>query len=408
MTKRHNKGITLIALIITIIVLLILAGISIAMLTGENGILTQAQNAKNEMTKKEAKERITLEVLGSYGTDGKIDIATLKANIAKNIPEAIVEGEDYPLTVTLNGYKFTITANGEVKEVGGGTVTPTPTPTPEVGDTSGANHPDLKTGMTAVTYNLDGSVNTVADSTKRDWYNYAEQTGTTNTDYNEETGEWGTSHWANAVTLDDADNITGYYVWIPRYAYKIDTSVTYTSQSGTSNKIDVKFIGTEVTQESIATKLGDSYADYIVHPAFTFGTKTEEGTEVPNELSGIWVGKYETSGTATNPTILPNQTAATKSTISDLNVAKMFDMAQNVITSEQETNLDAHMMKNTEWGAVAYLAQSQYGRNGTEISVNQCSKKITQNSNLIRSPFLKTLIYKPLFDTNFQLLFIHL
>ena len=44
--KRDNKGITLIALVITIIVLLILAGVSIAMLTGENGILTQAQRAK--------------------------------------------------------------------------------------------------------------------------------------------------------------------------------------------------------------------------------------------------------------------------------------------------------------------------------------------------------------------------
>ena len=46
--KSENRGITLIALVITIIVLLILAGVSIAMLTGENGILTQAQKAKEE------------------------------------------------------------------------------------------------------------------------------------------------------------------------------------------------------------------------------------------------------------------------------------------------------------------------------------------------------------------------
>ena len=43
---KEERGITLIALVITIIVLLILAGISMAMLTGENGILTQVQNAK--------------------------------------------------------------------------------------------------------------------------------------------------------------------------------------------------------------------------------------------------------------------------------------------------------------------------------------------------------------------------
>ena len=54
--KLKNKGITLIALVITIIVLLILAGVSIAMLTGQNGILTQAQNAKNRTEEAQAEE----------------------------------------------------------------------------------------------------------------------------------------------------------------------------------------------------------------------------------------------------------------------------------------------------------------------------------------------------------------
>ena len=44
--KNKEKGITLIALVVTIVVLLILAGVSISMLTGENGIITQAQDAK--------------------------------------------------------------------------------------------------------------------------------------------------------------------------------------------------------------------------------------------------------------------------------------------------------------------------------------------------------------------------
>ncbi len=58
---KNNNGITLIALVITIIVLLILVGVSITMLTGENGILTQAQNAKNKTAEAEAKEREDLE-----------------------------------------------------------------------------------------------------------------------------------------------------------------------------------------------------------------------------------------------------------------------------------------------------------------------------------------------------------
>ena len=57
---REQKGITLIALVITIIVLLILAGVSIAMLTGQNGILTQATNAKTETAQAEAEEKINL------------------------------------------------------------------------------------------------------------------------------------------------------------------------------------------------------------------------------------------------------------------------------------------------------------------------------------------------------------
>ena len=55
---KNQKGITLIALVITIIVLLILAGVSIAMLTGQNGILTQANNSKAATAKAEAVEKI--------------------------------------------------------------------------------------------------------------------------------------------------------------------------------------------------------------------------------------------------------------------------------------------------------------------------------------------------------------
>ena len=67
--KRKEKGITLIALVITIIVLLILAGVSIAMLTGENGILTQATNAKESTDKATEEEKVNMAVLGSSIAD---------------------------------------------------------------------------------------------------------------------------------------------------------------------------------------------------------------------------------------------------------------------------------------------------------------------------------------------------
>lgn len=69
---KNNKGITLIALVITIIVLLILAGVSIAMLTGDNGLLTKAREAKTKSATAEAEEAV------------KIALATILAN--KNDP----------------------------------------------------------------------------------------------------------------------------------------------------------------------------------------------------------------------------------------------------------------------------------------------------------------------------------
>ena len=81
---KQSKGITLIALVITIIVLLILAGVSIAMLTGENGILTQAQKAKKETTSKGLKEEVEILMQGDY-----IDSYTGKQNELKDILENV-------------------------------------------------------------------------------------------------------------------------------------------------------------------------------------------------------------------------------------------------------------------------------------------------------------------------------
>ena len=71
---RSQKGITLIALVITIIVLLILAGVSIAMLTGQNGILTRATDARSDTSNAELVERINMALNAAYaqamGPDG--------------------------------------------------------------------------------------------------------------------------------------------------------------------------------------------------------------------------------------------------------------------------------------------------------------------------------------------------
>ena len=72
--KKNQNGITLIALVITIIVLLILAGVSIAMLTGDNGILNQGTRARKENNEAEIADKINMALNGEYGNlmaDGK-------------------------------------------------------------------------------------------------------------------------------------------------------------------------------------------------------------------------------------------------------------------------------------------------------------------------------------------------
>ena len=89
---KSKNGITLIALVITIIVLLILAGVSIAMLTGENGILTQANNSKQVTERAEAKERAQLDV-AAYVADEKAKGRSGELN--DSIIKGILTGKDY-------------------------------------------------------------------------------------------------------------------------------------------------------------------------------------------------------------------------------------------------------------------------------------------------------------------------
>ena len=115
--KSEEKGITLIALVITIIVLLILAGISISMLSGDNSILQKATETKTQTEEKSKEEQIQIEVMGSIGTDGKIDVPTLKTNLGK-IGATPSEANSLPLTVTLGGQQFTVDTNGNVTKAG--------------------------------------------------------------------------------------------------------------------------------------------------------------------------------------------------------------------------------------------------------------------------------------------------
>lgn len=121
---EKNKGITLIALIVTIIVLLILAAVTISTLTGESGIMIKASNAKKETAKANAEERVRIEVLGSCDESGNVNIEKLNENLRK-IENLKYEGEnlsednvieELPATVSVDGYDIVIVSPIKVTE----------------------------------------------------------------------------------------------------------------------------------------------------------------------------------------------------------------------------------------------------------------------------------------------------
>ena len=109
----NRKGITLIALVITIIVLLILAGVTIAALSGPNGILSNANKAKEQTAESGAREKINIAVIGSYDKTGRFDSEKFKEEI-QNMGGSILAEDDSTITVEMDGYEAKIDKEGNI------------------------------------------------------------------------------------------------------------------------------------------------------------------------------------------------------------------------------------------------------------------------------------------------------
>ena len=242
-----------------------------------------------------------------------------------------------------------------------------------ISDTSCKNVsvPKLGEGLVPVTIDSDGTV-TYAD-TSENWYNYCDK------------------RWANAVILEDntsykagdtisESDIQSYFVWIPKYKYKLWN--TGTSSKGV-HEIEIVFDETDTTDiEGVSCKTpmvsGETgnckNGEYMTHPAF-----------ISMGVKGFWVGKYETGykGAASEATAQVNANDSSKIIVKpnvyswrNITVYNAFLNSYNY-----QRNLDSHMMKNTEWGAVAYLSHSKYGKNA-EININNNSNYKTGYSAL--------------------------
>ena len=222
---------------------------------------------------------------------------------------------------------------------------------------------------------------------------------------NEEWFDYSEQKWANVRT----DN--GYFVYIPRYAYKITSGYhTTLSSAGT---IAIVFLNEDNTLKTIKDSEGNivnpndivtadqvnsneantginATTKYIIHPAFT--AFDDNG----KNIDGIWVAKYEMSmeSLSSNETTwshvsIESENNGNISIISDktkrmvskpgasswryIDVTNIFDNCYYM-----NRNLDSHMMKNTEWGAVAYLGMSKYGKGAdNEIESNKSESYLT-------------------------------
>ena len=324
---KQEQGITLIALVITIVILIILATVTLNVVLGEGGLIQRAQQAK-DLTEQAALEE-------QQGLNSLMD---QMANIMAEEP--------------------------------------TPPPEPDV-DESIAVAPQISEGMTPVKYDEDQGKWVQTDETDNTWYNYANK-------------EWANVVLGGATFNDGVLDETKTYsmlVWIPRYAYKITSQ--YHQNGSSAGGIEIVFIDTankgkdgsktySTTYPSATT--GGAMSDYVVHPAFDYG-----GTALP----GFWVGKFESSNTdgygdsssTANTTDLTLQIKAGVTSWRNIRVTNIFTVCTEMNDSGNPYGLteasDPHMMKNSEWGAVAYLSQNTTYGKGSEVWINNSSDFIT-------------------------------
>lgn len=112
---KKNRGITLIALVITIVILLILSSVAIATITGNNGLFSRAKQAKENSKYSSIEEQVKLAVNASYDNTASLNKEMLKENLNKI--EGInpkIENVEFDLSVTIDGYQFLITELGQV------------------------------------------------------------------------------------------------------------------------------------------------------------------------------------------------------------------------------------------------------------------------------------------------------
>lgn len=266
------------------------------------------------------------------------------------------------------------------------------------------------------------------DSTKKQWANVVTVKKDALTKYStagdvEKSGQAPAKGYYKAGTAIDNNDVLGYFVYIPRYAYEVqrrDATDKFVSDSAGSG-FDIHFettstpkstpaagcstlSGSTLTAKDYRTECGINrtyhggtttdgvYAatTWATHPAFTWGKA---------ELNGFWMGKFETTGKISAPTIKPNQVANVNNTIGqqftsaasigvDDPTADTMGSTVNGITKNGHnmSTAKSHMLKSSEWGAATYLSASNYGAGVNNVLNNGAyNHKSRRDTNAVNS-----------------------
>ena len=291
-----------------------------------------------------------------------------------------------PAKLASGSYSTAITYTATAKPKPAPTVDPT---TCKSGDPQNDCQVDLDPNMIPVKYTGTtanaqwASVANPEDSSNQgNWYNYNQK------------------QWANAITVkpealskykgktmvvDQAD-ILGYWVYIPRYAYEVmrrdGTDKPVPAQNFLihfEKKTDAKRhpAACSTTGKDYRTECGldrdyikgqpSNQGTWATHPAFTFGSK---------ELNGIWFAKFETTGTSTQPTVLPNEAHISGNYTAAYNIGRMYTTAKTLGTADNNNiggktdytiptqdnhhlaKLSSHMVNNNDWGCLLYTSDA--------------------------------------------------
>ena len=357
--KETQNGITLIALVITIIVLLILAGVSIAMLTGQNGILTQAQNSKTVTENKSAEEKVKLSVMGARADDGTLTVGKLRTELANY--GGIVEGDTFPVTATVDGKSFTVDANGNVTSAGSSAVPNPPAPTE------------------------NGTLGTVTGSEK------------TNTTVKDSLGNQVVvpagfkvvnkdANVTNGIVVEDVSHTAtagSQFVWIPVGDVIKDSAgnkETITlgryvfNENGT---IDTALSKTEPGEQLKASSSASYYFTEGLKDRSTTNTHAKDiedfKNKVTNTTHGYYIGRYEARKNGTQVTVKEDDTVYTWITQPDAATASR--------EMYSDSNFESDLMNSYAWDAAIVFLQ-KFDNRANKASLKPYSRQNSLNTSL--------------------------